>query len=123
MFTVSVEKLRVSHGHNRLDPAYLGSKLANEVGTVQMDKGITDLFRHALDSRRMCPVRVMNGSERDGTTLYISMALVSEPQKPTLHCMAVKSICVASKEWMKLGGKAVACFCGETSDGALGSVM
>lgn len=98
MFTVSVEKLRVSHGHNRLDPAYLGSKLANEVGTVQMDKGITDLFRHALDSRRMCPVRVMNGSERDGTTLSISMALVSEIQKHTLHCMAVKSICVASRE-------------------------
>jgi hypothetical protein len=68
------------------------------------------------------PVRIVDRCESDRSTLNISCVLHGNVSL-TLHFRAVNNICVASRECMKLGGNAVACFCGETSEGALGSVM
>jgi hypothetical protein len=48
---------------------YLGSKFTNQVGTVQVNEGVSNEFRHALDTCSVGPVGVMDGSESNGPTL------------------------------------------------------
>jgi hypothetical protein len=40
-----------------------------------VDEGISDKLRHALDTGSMCPVRVMDRCESDGSTLIVSWIL------------------------------------------------
>jgi hypothetical protein len=54
---------------------YLGTQFTNKIGAMQVDEGITNEFRHTLDSRGMGPVRVVDRGESNRSTLHISLAL------------------------------------------------
>jgi hypothetical protein len=74
----------------------------------------------------VCPVRVVDGGESDLVLESYSRSATiirTSEEGRTLHARAVIIICVASREWMKLGGKAVACARASTSAGMEGSMM
>lgn len=58
-----------------LGSTHLGSELANQVCTMQMNKGVANKGRHVLDTGRVGPVRVMDRSERDALTLFGSASV------------------------------------------------
>ena len=114
---VALDELREQTRSAALDGGWrrrthLLTQLAEDVLRVKLDESIAKGNRHLVDRAGVRPVRIVHRGERN---LVLRKKQDRQQttsnrvgQGRTLQARAVIIMCVASREWMKLGGNAVA---------------